>query len=80
MNKNSNLVLRVYVFFIFLSGLAVFTYILIKYRDISVLGAVLFGLLVFAADNLAAPLPRTGSVSVNFAISFASLIIFGPAT
>ena len=80
MNKNSNLVLRVYVFFIFLSGLAVFTYILIKYRDISVLGVVLFGLLAFAADALSAPLPRTGSVSVNLAIFFVSLILFGPAT
>jgi len=41
---------------------------------------VLFGVLAFAADNLSAPLPRTGSVAVNFEISFASLILFGPST
>ncbi|MBU2562903.1 MAG: HD-GYP domain-containing protein [Actinobacteria bacterium] len=80
MNKNSNLVLRVYVFFIFLSGLAIFTYILLKYRGIPVLGVVLFGLLTFIADNLGAPLPKTGSVAVSFGISFASLILFGPPT
>jgi len=78
--KNSNQALRIYVFFIFLSGLAIFTYILIKYRGISVIGVVLFGLLAFAAENLSAPLPRTGSVSVNLAIFFVSLIIFGPST
>lgn len=80
MQKNSNQALRIYVFFIFLSGLAIFTYILIKYRGISVIGVVLFGLLAFAAENLSAPLPRTGSVSVNLAIFFVSLIIFGPST
>ncbi|MBA7466602.1 hypothetical protein ES707_01789 [subsurface metagenome] len=46
----------------------------------SILGVVLFGVLIFAADNLSAPLPRTGSVSVNFGISLASLILFGPST
>ena len=44
------------------------------------LGTVLFGLLIFTSDNLSAPLPKTGSVSVNFGISLASLIIFGPST
>ncbi|MBU4313902.1 MAG: hypothetical protein KJ821_03810, partial [Actinobacteria bacterium] len=80
MNKNSGPVLRVYVYFIFLAGLSVFSYILLKYRGISLLGVVLFGLLAFAADNMSAPLPRTGSVAVNPAISFASLILFGPST
>lgn len=80
MNKNSNLVLRIYVYFIFLSGLVVFTYILLKYRGISLLGVVLFGLLAFAADNLSAPLPKTGSVGVTPAITYASLVIFGPST
>jgi len=79
-NKNSSPVLKGYVYFIFIAGLSVFAYILLKYRDISLLGVVLFGLLAFAADNMSAPLPRTGSVAVNFEISFASLIIFGPAT
>ncbi|MDD5622120.1 MAG: HD-GYP domain-containing protein [Actinomycetota bacterium] len=40
----------------------------------------LFGALAFMADNLSSPLPRTGSVAVNFEISFASLILFGPST
>lgn len=80
MNKNSSPVLKGYVYFIFIAGLFVFTYILLRYGDVSILGVVLFGLLAFAADNLSAPLPRTGSVAVNFEISFASLILFGPAT
>jgi len=80
MGKGSNPLVRMYVFSIFLSGLAVFTYILIKYRDISVLGVVLFGLLAFAADNLSAPLPKAGSVSINNAIFFSSMILFGPST
>jgi len=79
-NKNSSPVLKGYVYFIFIAGLFVFTYILLRYGDVSILGVVLFGLLAFAADNLSAPLPRTGSVAVNFEISFASLILFGPAT
>ena len=78
--KNSGPVLKVYVYFIFITGLSVFAYILLKYRDISVLGVVLFGALAFMADNLSTPLPRTGSVAVNFEISFASLILFGPST
>ncbi len=80
MNKNSSPVLKGYVYFIFIAGLSVFAYILLRYGDVSILGVVLFGLLAFAADNLSAPLPRTGSVAVNFEISFASLILFGPAT
>jgi putative nucleotidyltransferase with HDIG domain len=74
------LVLKIYVYVIFLIGLAVFIYILINYKNISLLGVMLFGMLIFIADNLSAPLPKTGSVSVNFGISLASLIIFGPST
>ncbi len=80
MKKNSNQVLGVYVFFIFLIGLSIFTYILIKYRGISIIGVVLFGLSAFMGDNLSAPLPRTGSVSVNLAIFLVSLMLFGPST
>ena len=40
----------------------------------------LFGILIFAADNLSAPLPKTGTVSVNFGFLLASLILYGPAT
>lgn len=69
-----------YVFVIFIAGLSSFVYILLKYRNVSLLGTVLFGLLIFTSDNLSAPLPKTGSVSVNFGISLASLIIFGPST
>ena len=80
MNRKSSPVLKVYVYFIFLAGLYVFAYILLKYRDMSWLGVVLFGLLAFAASNLSAPLPKTGSVSINTAIFFTSLILFGPST
>lgn len=69
-----------YVFLVFLAGIASSIFILFKYRNISLLGVGLFGALIFASDNLSAPLPKTGSVSVNFGISLASLIIFGPAT
>ena len=69
-----------YVFIIFSLGLLALTYVLLEYRNISLLGLVLFGALIFISDNLSAPLPKTGSVSVNFGISLASLIIFGPAT
>lgn len=69
-----------YVFFIFAAGISSLVYILFKYKNISLLGVILFGLLIFTSDNLSAPLPKTGSVSVSFGISLASLIIFGPAT
>lgn len=69
-----------YVFLVFLAGTGSLVYILLKYRNISILGVILFGILFFAADNLAVPLPKIGSVSVIFGISLASLIIFGPAT
>jgi putative nucleotidyltransferase with HDIG domain len=74
------LVLKIYVYVVFLIGLSIFLYILISYKNISLLGVVLFGMLIFIADNLSAPLPKTGSVSVNFGISLASLILFGPST
>ncbi len=69
-----------YVYLVFIAGIASFIYVLLKYRDFSFLGVLLFGVLIFASDNLSAPLPKTGSVSVNFGISLASLIIFGPST
>ncbi len=78
--KRSSPVLKTYVFFIFLAGLAVFTYILLKHRDISIVGVVLFGLLAFTANNLPASLPTVGSVSISTAIFFASLMLFGPST
>jgi len=79
-DKKRDLKLEIYVYLIFLVGLCIFSYVLIRYKNISILGVVLFGLLVFVADNLSAPLPKTGTVSVSFVISLASLIIFGPAT
>ena len=78
--KKSSPVLNTYVFFIFLAGLAVSTYILFRYRDISIVGVVLFGLLAFTANNLPASLPTVGSVSISTAIFFASLMLFGPST
>lgn len=72
--------LLIYVYIVLLAGIGSFIYVLLKYRNISLLGVVLFGILIFASDNLSAPLPKTGSVSVNFGLSLASLIIFGPAT
>ncbi|MBM3705952.1 MAG: HD-GYP domain-containing protein [Actinobacteria bacterium] len=69
-----------YVFIVFLTGVVSLVYMLLKYRNISLLGVLIFGILIFTSDNLSAPLPKTGSVSVNFGISLASLVIFGPAT
>ncbi len=80
MVEKKALVLKIYVYVVFLIGLSIFLYILISYKNISLLGVVLFGMLIFIADNLSAPLPKTGSVSVNFGISLASLILFGPST
>ena len=80
MQKNRTLILKIYVYLVFIAGLSVFVYILFNNREINLLGVVLFGILIFAAENLSAPLPKTGSVSVNFGISLASLIIFGPPT
>jgi len=78
--KDRTLILKIYVYLVCLVGIAVSFYILTTYRNVSIEGVVLFGVLIFAADNLSAPLPKTGSVSVNFGISLASLIIFGPPT
>lgn len=80
MEKNNSPVLKIYTYFIFIAGLFVLTYILLKYREISLIGVVLFGLLAFVAENLSASLPIAGSVSINNAILFASLILFGPST
>jgi len=79
-SRSRSIVLNVYIYFVLTAGLCVFVYILLKYRNISIMGVLLFGLLAFVADNLAAPLPKTGSISVSFVISIASLIIFGPST
>ncbi len=78
--ENKKIVLFVYVFSVFIIGVGIFIYVLLKYRNISLLGIILFGALILISDNLSAPLPKTGSVSVNFGLSLASLIIFGPAT
>ena len=78
--EGNRVFLYFYVFLVFLAGIGSLIYILLKYRNMSFIGIVLFGILIFTADNLSAPLPKTGSVSVNFGISLASLIIFGPAT
>lgn len=69
-----------YVFFVFLSGILSLIFIVLKYRNVSILGLLVFGLLIFTSDNLSAPLPKAGSISVNFGLSLASLIIFGPST
>jgi putative nucleotidyltransferase with HDIG domain len=78
--KKINLMLLLYISSVFLIGLILAIYIVIQYENISVLGVVLFGLLICAAENLSVPLPKTGSVSVNFGISLASLILFGLPT
>ncbi len=80
MSNSKTLILKLYAYVVFLSGISLSAYILNEYRNISLLGVVLFGILIFTADNLSAPLPRTGSVSVNFGISLGSLILFGPST
>lgn len=80
MSKVKELSAKIYVYVVFFIGILLAIYILYKYRGVSILGVVLFGVLVFIADNLSAPLPKAGSVSVNFGITFASLILFGPST
>ncbi len=80
MSKVKELNAKIYVYVVIFIGILLAIYILYKYRGVSILGVVLFGVLVFIADNLSAPLPKAGSVSVNFGITFASLILFGPST
>jgi len=80
LSKVKELSAKIYVYVVFFIGILLAIYILYKYRGVSILGVVLFGVLVFIADNLSAPLPKAGSVSVNFGITFASLILFGPST
>ncbi len=80
MDKNDSPVLKIYVYFVFLAGLSISVYILLKYRDVSIVGVLLFGIIAFIAENLSASLPTVGSVSINNAILFASLILFGPST
>ncbi|MHB1253332.1 MAG: HD-GYP domain-containing protein [Candidatus Humimicrobiaceae bacterium] len=80
MKSNSKSLMLVYIFAIFFLGLSLSSYLILRFGNISVLGAVLFGILIFIADNFSVPLPKTGFVSVNFGISLASLILFGPST
>lgn len=80
MSNKNNSILTTYIFTIFFFGLSLASYLIYRFNDISILGAVLFGILIFLADNFSVPLPKTGFVSVNFGISLAALIIFGPAT
>ena len=80
MSNKNNSILNTYIFTIFFFGLSLASYLIYRFNDISILGAVLFGILIFLADNFSVPLPKTGFVSVNFGISLAALIIFGPAT
>jgi putative nucleotidyltransferase with HDIG domain len=79
-NNKNNSILITYIFIIFFFGLSLASYLIYRFNNISILGAVLFGILIFLADNFSVPLPKTGFVSVNFGISLAALIIFGPAT
>jgi len=79
-SSTQKLTLQFYVYAVFFIGISLLGYILFKYGNVSLLGVVLFGFLVFASDNLSSPLPKTGSVSVNFGITLASLILYGPAT
>ena len=79
-DKKVSPVLKTYVYLVLITGLSIFTYIVLKYRGISLLGVMLFGLLAFVGDNLSAPIPKAGSVSINTAIFFSSMILFGPST
>ncbi|MCL6088265.1 MAG: HD-GYP domain-containing protein, partial [Actinobacteria bacterium] len=63
-----------------LSGLSLSFYLISRFKNVSVLGVVLFGILIFAADNFSVPLPKTGFVSVSSGIYLAALILFGPTT
>jgi len=74
-SNTKKLILQVYVHAVFIIGIFLLSFVIIKYGNVSLVGVVLFGFLVFASDNLSSPLPKTGSVSVNFGITMASLII-----
>jgi len=78
--NKSNITLKVYIFTVFFLGLSLSSYLIYRFGNISVVGVVLFGVLIFLADNFSVPLPKTGFVSVNFGISLAALILFGPST
>ncbi len=78
--QKEDIALKIYVYLIFLAGFCVLAYILLRYSHISWLGLLLFGLLAFTAENLSATIPKAGSVSINTALYFSSLIIFGPST
>ena len=80
MKNNSKSFLLIYIFTIFLLGLSLSFYLISRFKNISVLGVVLFGILIFAADNFSVPLPKTGFVSVSSGIYLSSLILFGPST
>jgi len=78
--NNSKSFLLIYIFTIFLSGLSLSFYLISRFKNVSVLGVVLFGILIFAADNFSVPLPKTGFVSVSSGIYLSALILFGPST
>ncbi|MCL5772096.1 MAG: HD-GYP domain-containing protein [Actinobacteria bacterium] len=80
MKNNSKSFLLIYIFTIFLSGLSLSFYLISRFKNVSVLGVVLFGILIFAADNFSVPLPKTGFVSVSSGIYLSALILFGPST
>ena len=52
MVKDRTLILKIYVYLVFILGLAVSIYILTSYKDVSLLGVVLFGVLIFAKFEL----------------------------
>jgi len=79
-NNKDNTILKTYIFTIFFLGLSLSSYLIYRFGNISILGVVLFGVLIFLADNFSVPLLKTGFVSVNFGISLAALILFGPST
>ena len=80
MKSNNKSSMLIYIFTIFFLGLSLSYYLILRFGNISILGAVLFGILIFAVDNFSVPLPKTGFVSVNFGISLAALLLFGPST
>ncbi|MCL5985134.1 MAG: HD-GYP domain-containing protein [Actinobacteria bacterium] len=72
--------LFIYIALVFMGGAAMLIYSYKVNPNFSINGAVVFGLLLFLANNMSVSLPRAGSVSVANGLALACLFIFGPTT
>jgi len=78
LNKSKKLF--IYIALVLIGGVTMLVYSYRANPDVSISGAVVFGLLLFFANNMSVSLPRAGSVSVANGLALACLFIFGPTT